>query len=190
MLAKALAKCLASLDQDREVPYGSPLRMSPFSPPDGKQKGTVEELKRGILVTKLSWRGPYERTLQLEDRSIATLDPADSRVTNRWALTDVLAVRSPPCRPPACRCTPPTVATPRWCAVAQPCVDLTGRGAAAPQVTTETSQLSIKLAATACLSCGLMGDSLRIECASDARAAALRDGIAIACHEFSLEKAS
>ena len=115
-----------------------------------------------------------------------TLDPADSRVTNRWALTDVLAVRSPLvalCTRAPCRLAQtvailfPIVVTESWAAVCS-------------QVTTETSQLSIKLAASACLSCGLMGDSLRIECASDARAAALRDGIAIACHEFSLEKAS
>ena len=52
------------------------------------------------------------------------------------------------------------------------------------QVTTEGGELSIKLAA-ACLSCGL-GDGLKIDCGTAARADALRDGIAVACHEVSL----
>jgi hypothetical protein len=51
-------------------------------------------------------------------------------------------------------------------------------------VTTEGGELSIKLAA-ACLSCGL-GDGLKIDCGTAARADALRDGIAVACHEVSL----
>ena len=96
MLAKALAKCLASLDQDRGgYQNGSPVKLSPFPLPlsPEKQRGTLQELKAGVVVTKLSWRGPYERTLQLEDSSLVTRNPAEGRVTNSWSLTDVLAVR-------------------------------------------------------------------------------------------------
>ncbi|KAL1515548.1 hypothetical protein AB1Y20_002168 [Prymnesium parvum] len=152
MLAKAIAKCLASLDtsHDRdEIPGGSPLRYSvaPISNPDVKQRSAVADLKGGMLVTKVSWRGPYERTLRVEDRSLLTIDPSDSRVTNRWNLTDVIAVN------------------------------------------TDGGRLSIRLAASACLSCG-MGHTLKVEVGTAARAAAVRDGIAIACHECALENGS
>ena len=57
-------------------------------------------------------------------------------------------------------------------------------------MSTEATTLSIKLAAPACLTCGLMGNTLRIDCSAEARAAALRDGIAVACHETALANGS
>ena len=99
MLAKALAKCLASLDNDAERP---PERHTPFAVDEAKPRLPVHELKVGVLVTKQSWRGPYERLLQLDDSSIATLDPADSRVTNRWTFTDLANVRCPRASGPPC----------------------------------------------------------------------------------------
>jgi len=149
MLAKAFAKCLASIDQKEEsIAYQSPWKGEFVNGVDKASKATVGELKDGVLVTKKSWKGPYERTLQLEEKSITTLEPETGRVTNRWTLPDVIAV------------------------------------------THEGQELTLKLAASACLTCGLLGDSLTIDCSSEARAAALRDGIALACHEYYMETQS
>lgn len=98
MLSQAIAKCLAQVDQrgasDAQARAFMGLPQS-VGLPDENQTAALDELKGGVTVTKLSWRGPYERTVQLEDRCIVTLDPVDKRVTNRWDLTDIAAVRIP-----------------------------------------------------------------------------------------------
>ena len=45
-----------------------------------------------VLLTKLSWRGPYQRRLLLSGTTLSTLDPADGRLTNSWHSSDVLDV--------------------------------------------------------------------------------------------------
>ena len=43
------------------------------------------------VVTKISWRGKYQRLIRLTHSALLTLDPSDRRETNRFALDDVLS---------------------------------------------------------------------------------------------------
>ena len=56
-------------------------------------------------------------------------------------------------------------------------------------MTTDAGNLSIKLASSACLACGLLATNLNIELPTAHRADALRDGLAISVNEY-LEKTS
>ena len=43
-------------------------------------------------MTKLSWRGPYERTVVIGRGRLSTYDPQDSRQTNAWPILNLLSV--------------------------------------------------------------------------------------------------
>jgi hypothetical protein len=55
MLAKAFAKCIASLDNPEED--AAPMRQAAFIADTSSPRVPLAELKAGIPVIKLSWRG-------------------------------------------------------------------------------------------------------------------------------------